>query len=79
MTFPPWESLFLALVTSTGDPDVEFDIPNMTCGHCAGTVKKAIEHADPTASSIIDVGNKKANVETSLSPEAMIALNAAWD
>ncbi len=51
----------------------------MTCGHCAGTVKKAIEHADPTASSIIDVGNKKANVETSLSPEAMIALNAAWD
>ncbi|WP_296035917.1 heavy-metal-associated domain-containing protein [uncultured Agrobacterium sp.] len=51
----------------------EFDIPNMTCGHCAGTVKKAIERADPTASSIIDVGNKKAKVETSLSPEAMTA------
>jgi len=51
----------------------EFDIPNMTCGHCAGTVKKAIEQADPAASSIIDVGTKKAKVETSASPEAIAA------
>ncbi|WP_312222616.1 heavy-metal-associated domain-containing protein [Rhizobium rhizoryzae] len=51
----------------------EFDIPNMTCGHCAGTVKKAIEQADPAASSIIDVGTRKAKIETSVSPEAMAA------
>lgn len=25
----------------------EFDIPNMTCGHCKGTVEKAIKAADP--------------------------------
>ncbi len=51
----------------------EFDIPNMTCGHCAGTVKKAIERADPAASLIIDVGTKKAKVETSVSPAAIAA------
>lgn len=51
----------------------EFDIPNMTCGHCAGTVKKAIDQADPAASSIIDVGSKTAKVETSVSPEAIAA------
>lgn len=51
----------------------EFDIPNMTCGHCAGTVKKAIEQADPAASSIIDVAAKKARVETSASPETIAA------
>lgn len=51
----------------------EFDIPKMTCGHCAGAVKKAIERADPTASSIIDVGTRKAKVETFASPEAIAA------
>lgn len=51
----------------------EFDIPNMTCGHCAGTVKKAIEQADPAANSVIDVSTKKAKVETSVSPEAIAA------
>ncbi len=51
----------------------EFDIPNMTCGHCAGTVKKAIEQADPTASSNINVGTKKAKVESSAPPEAIAA------
>lgn len=51
----------------------EFTIPNMTCGHCAGTVKTAIERADPAASSIIDVGTKTARVETSASPEAIAA------
>lgn len=51
----------------------EFDIPNMTCGHCAGTVKKAIDQADPLASSIIDVGSKSAKVETAVSPATIAA------
>ncbi|MQU73592.1 copper chaperone [Sinorhizobium medicae] len=51
----------------------EFDIPNMTCGHCAGTVKKAIEQADPAASAMIDVGSKKVKVESSVAPEAIAA------
>ncbi|PZU78998.1 MAG: copper chaperone [Rhizobium sp.] len=51
----------------------EFDIRNMTCGHCAGTVKKAIDQADPKASSIIDVGNRTAKVETLIPPDAIAA------
>jgi copper chaperone len=46
----------------------EFDIPNMTCGHCKGTVEKAIKAADPASVAIIDLVAKKAIVETTLDP-----------
>ncbi|WP_047462558.1 heavy-metal-associated domain-containing protein [Rhizobium rhizogenes] len=52
----------------------EFDIQNMTCGHCASTVEKAINAADPEASASIDLGAKTAKVETKLDP---VAINAA--
>jgi len=46
----------------------EFDIPNMTCGHCKGTVEKAIRAADPGAVATVDLASKKATVETTLDP-----------
>jgi copper chaperone len=46
----------------------EFDIPNMTCGHCKGSVEKAIKSADPSASATIDLTSRKAKVQTALDP-----------
>lgn len=46
----------------------EFDVKNMTCGHCRGTVEKAIKAADPAAVATIDLASKKATVQTSLDP-----------
>lgn len=46
----------------------EFDIQNMTCGHCKGTVEKAIMAADPGAVTKEDLASKTATVETALDP-----------
>lgn len=46
----------------------EFDVQNMTCGHCRGTVEKAIKAADPDAVATVDLATKKATVQTSLDP-----------
>lgn len=46
----------------------EFDIQNMTCGHCKGTVERAIMAADPAAVSTVDLASKTATVETALDP-----------
>lgn len=46
----------------------EFNIQNMTCGHCKGTVEKAIKAADPAAVATVDLASKTASVETALDP-----------
>jgi copper chaperone len=46
----------------------EFDIPDMTCGHCAGTVTNAINSVDPAAVAIVDLNKRKATVETTVDP-----------
>ncbi|AJD41644.1 heavy-metal-associated domain-containing protein [Rhizobium sp. SEMIA 4085] len=51
----------------------EFEIQNMTCGHCAGTVEKAIKAADPAASASIDLTAKSAKVETRVDPATIKA------
>jgi copper chaperone len=51
-----------------------FEIQNMTCGHCASTVEKAIKAADPEASVSIDLTARTAKVETK---NDQTAINAA--
>jgi copper chaperone len=49
----------------------EFDIPDMSCGHCAGTVTKAIKSIDPAAVANVDLNARKAIVETTADPSAI--------
>jgi copper chaperone len=49
----------------------EFEIQNMTCGHRASTVEKAIKAADPEASASIDLAARTAKVETKGDPAAI--------
>ncbi|MBB3352653.1 copper chaperone [Rhizobium sp. BK049] len=51
----------------------EFEIQNMTCGHCASTVEKAIKAADPEASATVDLAARTAKVETQIDPAAINA------
>jgi copper chaperone len=46
----------------------EFDIPDMSCGHCVATVTKAIKSADPEAVANIDLAKRKATVESKADP-----------
>lgn len=46
----------------------EFDIPDMSCGHCVGTVTQAIKSVDPTAVANIDLSKRMAIVESKADP-----------
>ena len=43
---------------------MEFNIPDMSCGHCAGVITKAIQQLDADAMISIDLPAKKVTVET---------------
>ena len=42
----------------------EFEIKDMTCGHCAGNVEKAIKSVDAQAVVSIDVPTRRVVVES---------------
>jgi len=44
----------------------EFDIPDMSCGHCVAAVSKAIRAADPDATAEVDLTGRKAVVSSKL-------------
>lgn len=46
----------------------EFDIPDMSCGHCVSTVTEAIKSVDPAAVANVDLNARKATVETKADP-----------
>jgi copper chaperone len=55
-----------------------YKIEDMTCGHCASTVQKAIRGVDPTAEVKVDLGTKEVRVETAADAAAITgALKAA--
>lgn len=50
-----------------------FEIPNMTCGHCVKAVTQAVQQADPAARLQIDLATKQVQVETTLARERVVA------
>ena len=53
-----------------------FNVPDMTCGHCASTITKAVRTADPKAKVDIDLPQHLVNVDSAL-PQAEIARQIA--
>ena len=43
---------------------MQFDIPDMSCGHCASVITKALQQLDADAMISIDLPGKKVTVET---------------
>ena len=41
---------------------MEFDIPDMSCGHCAGVITKTVRQLDAGATVSIDLPAKKVTV-----------------
>lgn len=52
---------------------LEFQIPNMTCGHCARTVTEAVRAADPAADVQIDLPTHQVKVDTTAEREAVVS------
>jgi len=42
---------------------IAFDVPDMTCGHCVGTIQSALKRADPQAKVRIDLATHRVEVD----------------
>ena len=43
---------------------MEFEVKDMSCGHCVMSVTKAVKSVDANAKVEVDLATKKVNVET---------------
>ena len=51
---------------------MEFDIPDMSCGHCASSITKALKQLDANAGVSIDLPTKKVTVQTTEDRQAVV-------
>ena len=51
----------------------EYDIPDMSCGHCVTTIEKAIKAADPQANAAVDLMKRRAVVTSAVDPKSIAA------
>lgn len=56
-------------------------VPDMTCGHCAGTIVKAVKSVDPGANVTVDLGSSTVAVETGADENAIcdVIRSAGYD
>lgn len=43
---------------------IAFDVQDMTCGHCAGTITRALRDADPDAQVTVDLARQLVRVDS---------------
>jgi copper chaperone len=43
---------------------IEFEVKDMSCGHCASVITKTVKLVDPEAKVQVDLGGKKVTVES---------------
>lgn len=56
---------------------IDWSIPTMTCGHCAGVVTKTVRAADPSAQLEIDLSSRRVRIQSEADPAALAAALAA--
>ena len=44
---------------------IEFTVDDMTCGHCASTITRAVKDVDAASRCEVDLGAKKVRIESS--------------
>lgn len=52
---------------------MEFNIPAMSCGHCAGVITQTVKALDPAAQVNVDLAAKKVVVESSQDRQSVAA------
>lgn len=43
---------------------IEFEVQNMSCGHCIASVTKTVKQTDPSAEVQVDLKSKRVRVES---------------
>jgi copper chaperone len=56
-------------------------VPDMTCGHCAGTIEKAVKTVDPAAHVTVDLGSSTVAVDSDADENAIrdVIRSAGYD
>ena len=52
---------------------MEFNVPDMSCGHCAGVITRTVKQLDAGATVHIDLPSKKVTVETTQDQQTVAA------
>jgi copper chaperone len=52
---------------------LNFEIPNMTCGHCVRAITEAVHAVDPAANVQADLPQHRVQVDTAAAREAVVA------
>ncbi len=52
---------------------LEFDIANLSCGHCARAVTEAVKEVDPAAQVEVDLPTKHVKVQTQAERQKVVA------
>lgn len=58
---------------------MKFQVPSITCGHCARTITRALQSIDAQARIDIDIAGKLVTVHGALTGEQVVAALAAHD
>ncbi len=53
---------------------LELNVPSMTCGGCAGAIRRALAAADPQAVVEADPPSRRLRVQANLDSEAVLAV-----
>jgi copper chaperone len=56
---------------------LNFEIPNMSCGHCVRAITEAVHAVDPAATVQADLAQHRVQVNTAAAREAVVAQLAA--
>jgi copper chaperone len=51
---------------------IELKVPDMTCGHCASTITKAVKELDASARVEVSLPEQKVRVESKASREDLV-------
>ena len=51
---------------------IELKVPDMTCGHCASTITKAVKELDASAKVDISLAEHRVRVESKASKEDLV-------
>ena len=63
MTFQRGEALYGGIL--------KLKVPEMSCGHCASTIEKAVKSVDPAAKVAVDLSSSTVSVDTNADENAI--------
>ena len=52
---------------------LNFEIPNMTCGHCVRAITEAVHSVDPAATVLADLPQHRVQVDTVAAHQVVVA------